>query len=96
MLLLIQVLTLAIDDLKQYEKAMDWAMIYFHKERMKTINSIIRDLWRQIYCGNDIDTIEVKTDETTPTASGMLRILSRDDCYGLFNFSLFPFRKKKL
>ena len=50
---------------------MDWAMIYFHKERMKLINSIVRDLWRQIYRGNDIDTIEIKTDETQPTAGGM-------------------------
>lgn len=49
---------------------MDWAMIYFHKERMKMINTIVRDLWRQIYSGNDIDTIEVKTDEAQSTAGG--------------------------
>jgi len=29
---------------------------------MKEINTIIRELWRQIYRGNDIDYIEIKTD----------------------------------
>ncbi|XP_065201828.1 DNA repair protein RAD50 [Planococcus citri] len=66
----LKVLGLAIDDLRQYEKAMDWAMIYFHKERMKTINTMVRDLWRQIYRGNDIDQIEIKTDEASPTPGG--------------------------
>lgn len=29
---------------------------------MREINTIIRELWRQIYRGNDIDYIEIKTD----------------------------------
>jgi DNA repair protein RAD50 len=37
-------------------------MFHFHKERMREINTIIRELWRQIYRGNDIDYIEIKTD----------------------------------
>lgn len=37
-------------------------MLHFHKERMREINTIIRELWRQIYRGNDIDYIEIKTD----------------------------------
>ncbi|XKL64892.1 hypothetical protein PGB90_004978 [Kerria lacca] len=60
----------AIDDLKEYEKAMDWVMIHFHKDRMKMINNIIRELWRAIYRGNDIDSIEIKTDESSSTSAG--------------------------
>jgi hypothetical protein len=37
-------------------------MLHFHKERMREINTIIRELSRQIYRGNDIDYIEIKTD----------------------------------
>lgn len=65
-----QVTVKAIEDLKIYEKAMDWAMMHFHKERMKMINEIVRELWKTIYKGNDIDYIEIKTDESTSTASG--------------------------
>lgn len=56
-----------IEDLTKYYQAMDMAMIHFHKERMVMINTIIRDLWRQIYRGNDIDTIEIKTEESQAT-----------------------------
>lgn len=65
-----KVISKSVEDLKLYEKAMDWAMIHFHKERMKMINDIVRDMWRYIYRGNDIDYIEIKTDEGTATASG--------------------------
>lgn len=36
----------------------------FHQQKMNTINRIIRELWRSTYRGNDIDYIEIKTDET--------------------------------
>lgn len=36
----------------------------FHSDKMRTINSIIRELWRSTYRGNDIDYIEIQTDET--------------------------------
>jgi hypothetical protein len=38
---------------------------------MREINTIIRELWRQIYRGNDIDYIEIKTD--VPEHSGKFR-----------------------
>ncbi|RZF47733.1 hypothetical protein LSTR_LSTR005997 [Laodelphax striatellus] len=52
-----------IQDLGAYYLAMDWALKKTHTERMKTINVIIRELWRKIYVGNDIDFIEIKTSE---------------------------------
>ncbi|CAH0393171.1 unnamed protein product [Bemisia tabaci] len=65
---------LAAADLGNYILALDWAMIHFHKERMKTINTIIRNLWRQIYSGNDIDTIEIKTEESDSNSADKRRM----------------------
>lgn len=42
---------------------MDWSLMQYHKQRMIQVNSIIKDLWRQIYKGNDIDYIEIRTDD---------------------------------
>lgn len=50
-------------DLQKYYTALDTAMTHFHKDRMESVNKIIRELWRLIYRGNDIDFIEIKTDE---------------------------------
>lgn len=52
----------AASDLNSYYKATEWAMLHFHKEKMREINAMIRELWRQIYRGSDIDYIEIKTD----------------------------------
>ncbi|XP_042867629.1 DNA repair protein RAD50-like [Penaeus japonicus] len=54
----------AADDLNKYYKALDTAIMRFHSDKMRTINSIIRELWRSTYRGNDIDYIEIQTDET--------------------------------
>lgn len=51
-------------DLQKYFNALDNAMQHFHKDRMACVNKIIRELWRLIYRGNDIDFIEIKTDES--------------------------------
>lgn len=55
---------IAIDDLDKYYSALDSAIMRFHSDKMHTINAIIRDLWRTTYKGNDIDFIEIKTDES--------------------------------
>ncbi|KAK7078560.1 hypothetical protein SK128_026094 [Halocaridina rubra] len=52
------------DDINKYYKALDTAIMRFHAEKMRNINDIIRSQWRITYKGNDIDYIEVKTDET--------------------------------
>ncbi|XP_046392012.1 DNA repair protein RAD50 [Ischnura elegans] len=53
----------AIKDLEQFSKALDWAIMHFHQERMQSINSIIRELWISVYKGNDVDYIEIKTND---------------------------------
>merc|ERR1719222_847475 len=41
----------------------------YHKEKMKVVNKIIRELWRNTYRGNDIDYIEIKTSEDSEVAT---------------------------
>ncbi|EDW01461.1 DNA repair protein RAD50 [Drosophila grimshawi] len=52
-----------IDDLGQHRVALEWALIQFHAEKMSNINSLIREYWRMIYKGNDIDYIQIKTND---------------------------------
>lgn len=53
---------------------MDYVMMNFHKDRMKTINGIVRSLWRQIYRGNDIDHIEIKAEESVTSSTGKITL----------------------
>ncbi|KAL8624023.1 hypothetical protein ACOMHN_041613 [Nucella lapillus] len=50
-------------DLDKYYKAMDRAIMNYHAQKMKEINQIIRELWRNTYRGKDIDTIEIRSDD---------------------------------
>lgn len=52
-----------IHDLSEYIIVLEKSVLKFHEERMIQINRTIRELWRTIYRGNDIDYIEIKTDE---------------------------------
>ncbi|CAH2048564.1 unnamed protein product, partial [Iphiclides podalirius] len=49
-------------DIKDYSVALEKCLMEFHKEKMENINLIIREMWRKIYRGNDIDYIEIKTE----------------------------------
>lgn len=51
------------DDLDDYGKVLQKALIEYHKSCMTKINKSIRELWRSIYRGNDIDWIEIRTEE---------------------------------
>lgn len=53
----------AINDLLEHRAALEWALIQFHSEKMRDINSLIRQYWRMIYKGNDIDFIEIDTED---------------------------------
>jgi len=55
-------------DLNKYYIALDFAIMKYHKEKMKVVNKIIRELWRNTYRGNDIDYIEIKTTEDSDVA----------------------------
>lgn len=50
-------------DLQKYYAALDKAIMKYHTMKMDEINKIIRDLWRNTYKGNDIETIEIRSDE---------------------------------
>ncbi|ENN71415.1 hypothetical protein YQE_11919, partial [Dendroctonus ponderosae] len=52
---------LAVIDLEVYTEALEKSILTFHQERMVQINMTIRELWRNIYRGNDIDYIEIQT-----------------------------------
>ncbi|XP_066159049.1 DNA repair protein RAD50 isoform X2 [Euwallacea fornicatus] len=52
---------LAVADLRKYTEVLEKSILKFHQERMVQINTAIRELWRDIYKGNDIDYVEIKT-----------------------------------
>lgn len=64
-LIALKVQEICCEDLNRYYVALDYSIMHFHTEKMKHVNDIVRDLWRQIYCGNDIDTIKIQTDKDT-------------------------------
>ncbi|KAL9988028.1 hypothetical protein ACROYT_G002425 [Oculina patagonica] len=54
---------MANSDLEKYYKALDRAIMRFHAMKMAEINKIIKEYWINTYKGNDIDTIEIRSDE---------------------------------
>lgn len=59
----LEILTRIERDLFKYIKAIEIALSKFHEEHMQSINTIIKQLWRSIYTGNDIDYIQIKTND---------------------------------
>uniref|UniRef100_U5EL78 DNA repair protein RAD50 n=1 Tax=Corethrella appendiculata TaxID=1370023 RepID=U5EL78_9DIPT len=57
------------ENLHKYQNALEFALMKYHGEKMEQINRIICSLWRDIYRGNDIDYIKIKTDEFNEKAS---------------------------
>ncbi|KAJ2556269.1 DNA repair protein rad50 [Coemansia sp. RSA 1878] len=53
---------LANTDLETYGRALDSAIMRYHSLKMQDINKIIRELWINTYQGNDIDTIEIRSE----------------------------------
>nr|XP_023030234.1 DNA repair protein RAD50 [Leptinotarsa decemlineata]XP_023030235.1 DNA repair protein RAD50 [Leptinotarsa decemlineata] len=64
---------LGIEDLHKFAVVLEKSVLKFHEERMVHINRTIRELWRSIYRGNDIDYIEIKTDENMTGGAGKRR-----------------------
>jgi len=56
---------LAMEDLERFSKALDRALLQFHSEKMKEINSVLKNLWQTIYRGKDIEYIQIKSEEAT-------------------------------
>lgn len=63
---------MAIADANVYHKVLDTAIMRFHREKMTTLNNIVRELWRQTYKGNDIDYIEIRTKDTEARGEALL------------------------
>lgn len=56
-------LQVAAGDLEKYYRALDRAIMTYHAYKMEEINKIVKELWRNTYRGNDIDYIEIRSDE---------------------------------
>ncbi|CAL8106543.1 unnamed protein product [Calicophoron daubneyi] len=60
---------LACSDLERYYKALDRAILAYHAAKMADLNKIIRELWRTTYRGNDIDYIEICSEEENASSA---------------------------
>lgn len=69
----VEILKKVIHDLAEYRLALERALMQFHSEKMEKINRLIREFWRQIYRGNDIDYIQIQTDEMKTEAADKKR-----------------------
>ncbi|CAK9439043.1 uncharacterized protein LODBEIA_P32670 [Lodderomyces beijingensis] len=53
---------LVSNDIQNYSKALDNAIMKYHSIKMEDINRILNELWLQTYKGSDITTIAIKSD----------------------------------
>ncbi|XP_036147939.1 DNA repair protein RAD50-like isoform X2 [Monomorium pharaonis] len=51
-----------IANLKTYNEVLNTTMIEYHEKHMSTVNKIIKKLWKHIYKGTDITSIEICTE----------------------------------
>lgn len=70
----IEVAEQTAEDLNKYYIAFDNALISYHQDRMQHINKVIHELWRRIYTGNDIDTIQIKTEQEGATSADKRKV----------------------
>ncbi|KAI5815067.1 AAA domain-containing protein [Pyronema omphalodes] len=64
----VHILQAIISDLTKYSRALDLALMKYHTLKMREINSIISELWTEVYRGSDIDTILIRS-ESSPSSS---------------------------
>ena len=50
-------------DLERYYGALDRALLAFHASKMSDINRVVRELWQRTYRGQDIDYIQIRSDD---------------------------------
>ena len=53
--------------------ALEESLMRYHHEKMKEINSTLADFWRLTYKGNDIETIEIKSDVEKSATNSRVR-----------------------
>lgn len=56
-----------LTDAENYVKTFENALMQFHTSCMRQVNERVRQLWREIYRGGDIDHIQIKTEATGGT-----------------------------
>lgn len=49
-------------DLDMYYRAVNFAVLKYHEQKMKDINKVIKQLWQDTYSGDDIDYVQIRTD----------------------------------
>ncbi|CAG9534260.1 unnamed protein product [Cercopithifilaria johnstoni] len=54
--------SLSDQDLANYIRAVDESVVKFHAQKMEEINEVLSSLWEQVYHGNDIETIQIKSE----------------------------------
>ncbi|KAF4681958.1 DNA repair protein rad50 [Perkinsus olseni] len=60
---------MATHDLSRYHSALDKALMRYHVSKMMEVNRVIRELWQQVYRGQDIDYIAIRSDTEDGAAS---------------------------
>ncbi|CCE62091.1 hypothetical protein TPHA_0B04210 [Tetrapisispora phaffii CBS 4417] len=66
----LQTKTFVTEDINTYSKALDSAIMRYHGLKMQDINRIIDELWKKTYSGTDVDSIQIRSDETSSTVKG--------------------------
>ncbi len=59
----------AIDDIARYQRALEKAVMQYHSLKMEEVNRVAGELWQATYQGTDIDTILIRSDPESSTAS---------------------------
>ncbi|KAF9159995.1 DNA repair protein rad50 [Actinomortierella ambigua] len=62
-LIRLKTIEIANSDLEKYSKALQSAIVAYHTMKMEEINRLIKELWTNTYQGNDIDWIEIRSDQ---------------------------------
>ena len=58
---------------RERHDALEEGLMVYHHEKMKVINKTLADHWKQIYQGNDIDSIQIKSDAEKTITNARLR-----------------------
>ncbi|KAK6063054.1 DNA repair protein rad50 [Seiridium cupressi] len=59
----------AMEDLANYNTALDHAIMQYHTLKMDEVNRIAQELWREVYQGTDIDAILIRSESENSTTS---------------------------
>jgi len=60
-------------EVQEKHDALEEALMKYHHEKMKEINRTLSDFWKMTYKGNDIDTIEIKSDVEKSATNARIR-----------------------